>query len=789
MDNTWESNTGAQIQPCPPPANDQQSFTFDFCEDFDWEQFASSPRLEDFPAPFIGDNLLSNVGDDLFLSHESGNGLASSRETEPFSNLSTKPAPTSDYPEPGSVDAQGNALKNLEIGIRGEVELPESSMSAANHQRDCSISTSQAEVQGLEMETWFSIENVSKALLIHGLPPTTDHAHLRSLMAWSSEFTHAQALDPSRWATDGFCSAVFHFSTYYGAESAKELLNGKSNFNATAYMHAEFATKSSPQQWVSNSRATSPVGKLKKRHKWSDDHISFLEKQYTLNPKPNTAVRREIALELQVDEKHVQTWFNNTRQRQKRGNNFETRGQTTQAVALSQKSLEDLAKQRSSSKSPIERFENSDWGANNEPSMAIIEAALTKPTRNYPLPWLDTPAPLPTPYKPSKSDLEEVGSASSAGSGHSSRSNQSANSKNSITSRRSRKAKYRGASKQQPWNEDVSIDLDCPLCGTAARFQLTPLLTNLPCLFCQVVIGKFATKSPAILSKSSGALDSSSLAFGPDYIEDIAICCPECYRRMLCPITPQCLGTPLNINCDCGSYNPQIIVSAIGHQQRYPCTYCQNTYKNKYAWERHETTKHNVKEIWTCCNQDLDSENIICIFCGKERSTTYHLDTHGFSKCAKRSISKRTYTRKDQFVQHLRSFHRLPSVPQKLLGHYKTTLVTAEKTWECGICGVTLSSWEVRIKHIGLHWDNGYSMRNWKEIRQSMELDPQELSSSSYVSAEDGHSKMGKELLERKTFATNLPIDIPARQETVQTPARRLPKVHSFWNAIKRALP
>lgn len=46
MDNKWESNTGAQIQPCLPPANNQQSFTFDFCEDFDWEQFASSPRLE-----------------------------------------------------------------------------------------------------------------------------------------------------------------------------------------------------------------------------------------------------------------------------------------------------------------------------------------------------------------------------------------------------------------------------------------------------------------------------------------------------------------------------------------------------------------------------------------------------------------------------------------------------------------------------------------------------------------------------------------------------------------------
>src|SRR5689334_6797281 len=83
----------------------------------------------DFSAPSTGDNLLSNVGDDLFLSHESGNTLASFRGTEPSSNSSTEPAPTSDYPEPESVDAQGNALKNLEIGIRGEVELPESSMS------------------------------------------------------------------------------------------------------------------------------------------------------------------------------------------------------------------------------------------------------------------------------------------------------------------------------------------------------------------------------------------------------------------------------------------------------------------------------------------------------------------------------------------------------------------------------------------------------------------------------------------------------------------------------------
>jgi hypothetical protein len=366
--------------------------------------------------------------------------------------------------------------------------------------------------------------------------------------------------------------------------------------------------------------------------------------------------------------------------------------------------------------------------------------------------------------KTSKSGLEDVSSISSAGSGKSSRSNASAYSKASNESRRARKVMYRGISvtiqQQQPPVGRIYVELDCPSCDNVTRFQLNSTSRRIQCGSCADVLGRFS------ITHAHDDLALGPLSFGSNSLS-VSISCPNCTRKIYCVTTPEPKGTLLDVFCVCGCYSPKLIVFERQTEREYTCTYCQHIYRSKYAWERHETTKHHIREVWVCCDKDPDGD-CVCVFCGQQNPMNDHFDIHRFSRCAKRGVSQRTYARKDQFTQHLRSFHGVSSIPQPLLDHCRRTVMIGEKTWQCGICDASLPSWSARIKHIGQHWDDGYSMENWKEHGQHMELDLQEPSPSGPIRADDSPSTIGQEPSERRSsglhsFVDNLRLMILSR--------------------------
>jgi hypothetical protein len=90
-----------------------------------------------------------------------------------------------------------------------------------------------------------------------------------------------------------------------------------------------------------------------------------------------------------------------------------------------------------------------------------------------------------------------------------------------------------------------------------------------------------------------------------------------------------------------------------------------------------------------------------------------HLDTHEHSRCIIRDEKLRTYGRKDQFAQHLRSFHHCGVIREELFTLWKKDFKTSEQYWNCGICQECVYGWSERLKHIGTHWELGLTMLDW----------------------------------------------------------------------------
>jgi hypothetical protein len=159
-------------------------------------------------------------------------------------------------------------------------------------------------------------------ILIQGLPENTIEANLRTLMAWSCDFLEARLITTdSSWLAPGFSSAVFRFSTHSGAKLAMELFDGKSNIDATAYLSVQFTSDNSYFSELAPAEDSHPT---KRRHKWIENQVAFLQEKFSSNPKPSMAAKQEIAAQLVVKEKHVHTWYNNARQRQKSGGKSES---------------------------------------------------------------------------------------------------------------------------------------------------------------------------------------------------------------------------------------------------------------------------------------------------------------------------------------------------------------------------------------------------------------------------------------------------------------------------------
>ncbi|KXH38842.1 hypothetical protein CNYM01_06021 [Colletotrichum nymphaeae SA-01] len=148
----------------------------------------------------------------------------------------------------------------------------------------------------------------------------------------------------------------------------------------------------------------------------------------------------------------------------------------------------------------------------------------------------------------------------------------------------------------------------------------------------------------------------------------------------------------------------------------YQCTFCAETFKTKYDWQRHEKSLHLSLEEWVCSPHGSTTQHpekgVICVFCDEANPTQQHLDDHHQAACSERPVKERTYYRKDHLRQHLKLVHKTSQM-SKTAETWK--VITDKIRSRCGFCGITFDSWATRGDHIADHYrDDGNTMSNWK---------------------------------------------------------------------------
>jgi hypothetical protein len=153
-----------------------------------------------------------------------------------------------------------------------------------------------------------------------------------------------------------------------------------------------------------------------------------------------------------------------------------------------------------------------------------------------------------------------------------------------------------------------------------------------------------------------------------------------------------------------------------GPPKTYQCTFCTETFRTKHDWQRHEKSLHLSLERWVCSPngaQAFNPENgqMSCVFCGEANPDEAHVDSHNYSACQERTMSERTFYRKDHLRQHLKLVHNAKFTSWSM-EQWKAT--TPEIRSRCGFCDAILDTWSVRVDHLAEHFKKGKSMADWK---------------------------------------------------------------------------
>lgn len=147
----------------------------------------------------------------------------------------------------------------------------------------------------------------------------------------------------------------------------------------------------------------------------------------------------------------------------------------------------------------------------------------------------------------------------------------------------------------------------------------------------------------------------------------------------------------------------------------YQCTFCAETFKTKYDWQRHEKSLHLSLEEWICSphgSTEIDPERgVICVYCGEINPDQNHLDGHYQAACSDRPSEERTFYRKDHLRQHLKLVHRTNQIPRSI---EKWKITKDDIRSRCGFCGISLESWSSRGDHLAEHFKNGNAMSDWE---------------------------------------------------------------------------
>lgn len=156
----------------------------------------------------------------------------------------------------------------------------------------------------------------------------------------------------------------------------------------------------------------------------------------------------------------------------------------------------------------------------------------------------------------------------------------------------------------------------------------------------------------------------------------------------------------------------------------FQCTFCQQSFKKKYDWVRHERSIHLPGlDSWVCAlpvtaDQSflvwrMNKEGPQCLFCGQDSPSDEHIRAHEFETCAERPVSERKFTRKDHLWQHLHKFHGCRKwdgwKPDLSLLQHRQDIFQSQ----CGFCQATMNSWEERTDHVAAHYRSGLTMDQW----------------------------------------------------------------------------
>ncbi|THY14613.1 hypothetical protein D6D02_04246 [Aureobasidium pullulans] len=147
----------------------------------------------------------------------------------------------------------------------------------------------------------------------------------------------------------------------------------------------------------------------------------------------------------------------------------------------------------------------------------------------------------------------------------------------------------------------------------------------------------------------------------------------------------------------------------------FQCTFCCDTFKNKFDWCRHEKSLHLNPEQWVCTPEGETvtcptTGNMLCAYCLIPQPSTEHLEVHNPSACAHKNLESRSFKRKDHLIQHLRLVHKIENIPT--IGEWKPPELCIKS--RCGFCNAEMESWKARADHLSKHFREGKKMVEWR---------------------------------------------------------------------------
>ncbi|KAI8941086.1 hypothetical protein NX059_002326 [Plenodomus lindquistii] len=178
------------------------------------------------------------------------------------------------------------------------------------------------------------------------------------------------------------------------------------------------------------------------------------------------------------------------------------------------------------------------------------------------------------------------------------------------------------------------------------------------------------------------------------------------------------------------------------------CTFCKRAFKTKYEWLRHEDSVHALRTTWICCDTKGAGSLESCPFCGQKHPDDAHMAGHKFQHCRSQPESKRTFYRRDHFVQHLHHVHftnvKHPSVrvgcQARLLGteggsyfgckeltlkwrRFGAPMKRDDPMMHCGFCGKISKDWTTRCAHVAEHLRSHLDRSSWWADRKETHLE------------------------------------------------------------------